>query len=64
MHDDVDRWARAIWDSSSLKPLQRLVALAFADHARSEVAWVSLDDLTRCTGMSRTAARDHLRLRE
>jgi hypothetical protein len=51
-------WAEAVW-KSDLPPTQKLVALAYADHARDrDVAWASYDRLMRRTGLSRdTVAR-------
>lgn len=58
-----DLWREAVWNSpkSSLKPLQRLIALAYADHARDgEVAWVTYNRLEQRTGLSRDAVARHL----
>lgn len=53
-HRDV--WAEAVW-SSDLPPVLRLVALAYADHARDrDSAWLSNDRLRERTGLGRTAA--------
>lgn len=53
-----DLWAEAVW-SSSLPPLQRLVALAYADHARDrDTAWLGGKRLCERTGLGRTAALD------
>lgn len=51
-------WSEAIWESD-LKPTQRLLALAYADHARNEAtAWVAYPRLMARTGLSRdTVAR-------
>lgn len=58
-HRDV--WAEAVW-SSQLRPLERLVALAYADHARDkDTAWLSSARLRERTGLSRTAASDAVR---
>jgi DNA-binding transcriptional ArsR family regulator len=58
-HRDV--WSDAVWDSSLL-PLQKLIALAYADHARDgELAWVTYDRLRERTGLSRDAVARHLR---
>lgn len=58
-HRDV--WSDAVWDSSLL-PLQKLIALAYADHARDgDVAWVTYDRLRKRTGLSRDAVARHLR---
>lgn len=49
-------WSEAVW-ASDLRPLERLVALAYADHARdSDRAWLTLDRLMERTGLSRDAA--------
>jgi DNA-binding transcriptional regulator PaaX len=48
-------WTRFIWESD-LKPLEKLVALAFADRCRGPVVWVSINDLITITGLSRDAA--------
>lgn len=49
-------WMEAVW-SSELKPLERLVAAVYADHAKERrVAWVTLDRLCGRTGLSRDAA--------
>jgi biotin operon repressor len=59
-HKDV--WSEAVWDSPSLLPLQKLIALAYADHARDgDVAWVTYDRLRERTGLSRDAVARHLR---
>lgn len=53
-----DLWAEAVW-SSKLPPLQRLVALAYADHARDrDTAWLGGKRLCERTGLGRTAALD------
>jgi hypothetical protein len=58
-HKDV--WSEAVWDSPLL-PLQKLIALAYADHARDgDVAWVTYDRLRRRSGLSRDAVARHLR---
>lgn len=55
------RWSDAVW-SSDLKALEKLVAFAYADHARAErTAWVTLDRLCERTGLSRDAANRALR---
>jgi hypothetical protein len=47
-------WAEAIW-ASNLKPAEKLVALAYADHARSKrQAWLSYQRLMERTGYSRS----------
>lgn len=53
----ADSYRSAIWDSESLKPNERLVALVYADHARDgDVAWVTWDRLSQRTGIrSKTA---------
>ena len=56
-----DLWAEAVW-SSSLRPLERLVALAYADHARDgETAWATYGRLMDRTGLSRDAVARALR---
>ncbi|MFN8147291.1 MAG: helix-turn-helix domain-containing protein [Candidatus Nanopelagicales bacterium] len=56
-----DAYIRAVW-ASDLKPLARLIALAYADHARKgDTAWLTLDRLVEVTGMSRDAANRNLR---
>jgi hypothetical protein len=46
-----DTYARAVWDSD-LPTLPRIVALAYADHARSgDVAWIALTRLMAVTGI-------------
>lgn len=51
-----DPWKAAVWESD-LKPLERLVALCYADHARNrDTAWVTHDRLSQLTGLSRSAA--------
>lgn len=48
--------------ASELRPLERLVALAYAKHAGSNtVVWVSMADLLRDTGLTRNSARKALR---
>lgn len=48
-------WIEAIW-TSNLRPLERLVAMAYADHARGGLtAFVAPDRLVQRTGMSRRA---------
>ena len=57
-----DLWAEAVW-CSSLPPMQRIIALVYADHARdSDVAWVSYDRLSERSGMSRASIARHLPL--
>ncbi|WP_282947837.1 helix-turn-helix domain-containing protein [Cellulomonas endometrii] len=56
-----ERWAEAVW-SSDLTPVERLVALAYADHARDQrTAWVTTARLIERTGLSRASI---LRARE
>lgn len=56
-----DLWAEAVW-SSSLRPLERLVALVYADHARDgETAWATYRRLMDRTGLSRDALARALR---
>lgn len=51
-----DTYVAAVWESQTLKPLERLVALAYADHARDgETAWVTYPRLMERTGLSRDA---------
>ena len=51
-----DAFVAAVWESTCLKPLERLVALAYADHARDgETAWVTYPRLMERTGLSRDA---------
>jgi hypothetical protein len=58
-HKDV--WSEAVWDSPLL-PLQKLIALAYADHARDgDVAWLTYDRLRKRSGLSRDAVARHLR---
>jgi DNA-binding transcriptional ArsR family regulator len=58
-HRDV--WSDAVWDSPLL-PLQKLIALAYADHARDgDLAWVTYDRLRQRTGLSRDSVARHLR---
>lgn len=50
-------WRDAVW-SSDLKPLRRLAALCYADHAGNDNTthvWVSTTQGVRRTGMGRTA---------
>ena len=55
-----DVFVRAVW-SSTLRPLPRLVALAYADHARKgDPAWLTLDRVVKVTGMSRDSAHRNL----
>lgn len=50
------RWMKAIF-GSDLKPLERLVAAVYADHARDRrQTFVTLDRLMTCSGLSRDAA--------
>lgn len=52
-----ETWKEAIYESD-LKPLERIVAFVYADHARERrSAWVTLDRLVETTGMSRTQAQ-------
>lgn len=49
-------WMKAVF-SSNLKPLERLVAAVYADHARDRrQTFVTLDRLMTCSGLSRDAA--------
>jgi hypothetical protein len=55
------RWPRTAWLEavyvSDLRPLERLTAAIYADHARdSDRAWVTLDRLVERSGMARTTA--------
>ncbi len=53
-HRDI--WTEAIW-SSDLRPLVRLVAFCFSDHAHDrDVAWVSQDRLRERTGLARSTS--------
>jgi hypothetical protein len=58
-----DRWAAAVWADDRLRPLERLVALAFADHAGSglDAVWIAGSRLRQRTGLSRDAANRALR---
>lgn len=67
-HDDVrsarqagDAWAEQVWEST-LPPLQRLVALVYADHVRTDErdVWVTMLRLRQRTGLSRSAAQNAL----
>ncbi|MCM3554009.1 helix-turn-helix domain-containing protein [Janibacter melonis] len=50
-------WMEAVW-SSDLKPLERLVAGVYADHAHDQrTSWVTLDRLAERTGLGRTQAQ-------
>lgn len=57
-----DAWADAVWESS-LKPLERLVALAYADHVSDDPAsvWVHGARLRERTGLSRDSTTRALR---
>lgn len=56
-----DGFAEAVW-TSNLPPSQRLVALAFADHAHDkDEAWLTYDRLQERTGLSRDTVARHLR---
>ena len=56
-----ERWSEAVW-SSDLRPLERLVALAYADHAHDrQVAWVTYPRLMQRTGLSRDAVARAIR---
>lgn len=55
-----DAYVRAVWESD-LKALNRLVCLAYADHARKgDTAWLTLDRLADVTGMARSTAAARL----
>jgi len=57
-----DAFVRAVW-SSTLRPMPRLVALAYGDHARKgDTAWLTLDRVADVTGMSRDSAHRNLRI--
>jgi biotin operon repressor len=60
------RWRDAIWEAPDLRPLQRLVALAYEKYAGNGVndVWVSGEELRRVTGVSRSTANDALRALE
>ena len=54
-------WMEAVY-GSDLKPLERLVAVVYADHARDRrQVWVTLPRLMERTGLSRDAANRALR---
>lgn len=54
-------WIEAVY-GSDLKPLERLVAVVYADHARDRrQVWVTLPRLMERTGLSRDAANRALR---
>lgn len=54
-------WADAIWEAD-LKPLQKLIALAYYDHARNgHTSWVTYDRLMKRAGLSRDSVARHLR---
>lgn len=54
-----DTYAEAVW-ASELPPLQRLVALAYADHARDgDTSWVTYRRMRERTGLSRDAIARH-----
>lgn len=56
-----DRWADAVWEST-LTSSQKLVALAYADHAKSgRTAYVTQDRLVERTGLSRPTVNAALR---
>lgn len=56
------KWLEAVWSSGDLKPLERLVAAVYADHAHDKrMTWVTLPRLCERTGMSRDAANRALR---
>lgn len=58
-----DAYAQAVWESD-LKPLPRLVALAFASHAGSRdpaFAWVTYEQLVRRTGAARSSVAKAVR---
>lgn len=60
-------WVDAVWATSDLKPLEKLVALAYAKYAGegTERVWVTFDRLVSHTCLSRDAASRALRgLRE
>ncbi|WP_083427372.1 helix-turn-helix domain-containing protein [Geodermatophilus obscurus] len=57
-----DAWTDAVWNSTTLKPLERLVALVYAKYAGdSDIAWVTFPVLMQRTGLSRDAASRALR---
>lgn len=57
-----DLYAEAVWCSAALKPVQKLVALAYADHARDgDTAWLSYERLAERTGLARSTAAAALR---
>lgn len=56
-----DAYTEAVW-SSALTSTQRLVALAYADHARdTDTAWIAPERLEARTGLGRTAAKTAVR---
>lgn len=56
-----DAFAEAVW-TSRLPSSQRLVALAFADHAHDgDESWLTYDRLQERTGLSRDSVARHLR---
>lgn len=56
----VEAWVECVWQSA-LKPLEKLVALVFADRCRGPVVYVSYPDLMKRTGLSRDAVGRALR---
>lgn len=55
-----DAYTRAVW-ASDLTTAQRIIALAYADHASSgDMAWIPLPRLARLTGLARSTAAKHL----
>ena len=55
-------WAEAIW-ASNFKPAEKLVALAYADHARDKrQAWLSYQRLVQRTGYSRSSCAAAVRV--
>lgn len=54
-------WRDHVWEAAGLTPTERLVALAFEKYASSDRVWVTQPELTRITGLKRTAALNAVR---